>query len=212
MDSLMAVRMRNTMRGDFGVEPPVALLLQGASLADLAVDLIRQLGLAERIRDTPTDFAIGHSNVPQRANEPQRGGRQDNGLTRSTRRTRCRPTRLRSSAWPEGFRCRLGVAFWGNLRRGEESIVTFSEDELIAAGVSEHALANPPMCGVRRSSTGSRSSTRNSSGSLRTPPDDGPATAAVPAVRMARAGRRRYDPATSTERSASSARVPPAAI
>jgi len=47
LDSLMAVRMRNTIRGDFGVEPPVALLLQGASLVDLAVDLIRQLDLAE---------------------------------------------------------------------------------------------------------------------------------------------------------------------
>nr|MCH9700517.1 SDR family oxidoreductase [Actinomycetes bacterium] len=47
LDSLMAVRMRNTIRGDFGVEPPVALLLQGASLADLALDLVRQLGLAE---------------------------------------------------------------------------------------------------------------------------------------------------------------------
>ncbi|HET6735911.1 acyl carrier protein, partial [Mycobacterium sp.] len=46
MDSLMAVRMRNTVRGDFGVEPPVALLLQGATLADLAADLIRQLGLS----------------------------------------------------------------------------------------------------------------------------------------------------------------------
>jgi len=47
MDSLMAVRMRNTVRADFGVEPPVALILQGATLADLTVDLIRQLGLAE---------------------------------------------------------------------------------------------------------------------------------------------------------------------
>ena len=46
MDSLMAVRIRNTVRGDFGVEPPVALLLQGASLQDLTADLIRQLGLA----------------------------------------------------------------------------------------------------------------------------------------------------------------------
>jgi phthiocerol/phenolphthiocerol synthesis type-I polyketide synthase D len=45
MDSLMAVRIRNTVRADFGVEPPVALLLQGATLADLATDLIRQLGL-----------------------------------------------------------------------------------------------------------------------------------------------------------------------
>ena len=53
MDSLMAVRMRNTIRADFGVEPPVALILQGASLADLAVDLIRQLGLAEAAADRP---------------------------------------------------------------------------------------------------------------------------------------------------------------
>jgi phthiocerol/phenolphthiocerol synthesis type-I polyketide synthase D len=45
MDSLMAVRIRNTVRGDFGVEPPVALLLQGASPNDLAADLINQLGI-----------------------------------------------------------------------------------------------------------------------------------------------------------------------
>ena len=53
MDSLMAVRIRNTARGDFGVEPPVALLLQGASLSELTTDLIRQLGLdeAEKARD-----------------------------------------------------------------------------------------------------------------------------------------------------------------
>ncbi len=53
MDSLMAVRMRNTVRADFGVEPPVALILQGATLADLAVDLIRQLGLAEKSAERP---------------------------------------------------------------------------------------------------------------------------------------------------------------
>ncbi|WP_246133492.1 type I polyketide synthase [Mycobacterium helveticum] len=45
MDSLMAVRIRNTVRGDFGVEPPVALLLQGATVGDLASELIEQLGL-----------------------------------------------------------------------------------------------------------------------------------------------------------------------
>ncbi|ORX08661.1 polyketide synthase [Mycobacterium szulgai] len=46
MDSLMAVRIRNTARADFGAEPPVALLLQGATLHDIAADLIRQLGLS----------------------------------------------------------------------------------------------------------------------------------------------------------------------
>ncbi|HWF69538.1 MAG TPA: polyketide synthase, partial [Mycobacterium sp.] len=33
-------------------------------------------------------------------------------------------------------------AFWDNLRRGEESIVTLSEDDLLAEGVSEKALAS----------------------------------------------------------------------
>ncbi len=45
MDSLMAVRIRNTSRADFGVEPAVALLLQGASAQGLATDLLQQLGL-----------------------------------------------------------------------------------------------------------------------------------------------------------------------
>ena len=53
MDSLMAVRIRNTARADFGVEPPVTLLLQGASLQDLTADLVRQLGLT------------GHSQAPE---------------------------------------------------------------------------------------------------------------------------------------------------
>ena len=39
-------------------------------------------------------------------------------------------------------------AFWRNLRRGEESIVTLSEDDLFAAGVGDQALANPAY--VRR--------------------------------------------------------------
>ncbi|MDT5312044.1 MAG: phthiocerol/phenolphthiocerol synthesis type-I polyketide synthase [Mycobacterium sp.] len=46
MDSLMAVRIRNAARADFGVEPSVALLLQGASVHDLSADLVSQLGLA----------------------------------------------------------------------------------------------------------------------------------------------------------------------
>jgi phthiocerol/phenolphthiocerol synthesis type-I polyketide synthase E len=33
-------------------------------------------------------------------------------------------------------------AFWDNLRRGEESIVTLSEDDLLAEGIPEKALAN----------------------------------------------------------------------
>ncbi len=70
MDSLMAVRIRNTVRGDFGVEPPVALLLQGASLGDLAADLVRQLGLPEQ-ESTQTGNAV-RDRAQQRAAARQR--------------------------------------------------------------------------------------------------------------------------------------------
>ena len=80
MDSLMAVRIRNTTRADFGAEPPVALLLQGASLQDLTADLVRQLGLGGRIpstrRSSRTPFATGHSSARRRANKPHCGGKR----------------------------------------------------------------------------------------------------------------------------------------
>jgi phthiocerol/phenolphthiocerol synthesis type-I polyketide synthase D len=69
MDSLMAVRIRNVVRGDFGVEPAVALLLQGASLAELGVDLVRQLGLEV------VDGAEGAGGVRDRARQ-RAGARQ----------------------------------------------------------------------------------------------------------------------------------------
>jgi phthiocerol/phenolphthiocerol synthesis type-I polyketide synthase D len=73
MDSLMAVRIRNTVRGDFGAEPPVALLLQGASLTDLAADLIRQLGLAAPEGAADADDVGGvRSRAQQRAAARQR--------------------------------------------------------------------------------------------------------------------------------------------
>ncbi|MFS0896207.1 type I polyketide synthase [Mycolicibacterium litorale] len=56
MDSLMAVRIRRAASADFGIEPPVALLLQGASLNDVAADLLRQLGFAGH--DSPAVDAV----------------------------------------------------------------------------------------------------------------------------------------------------------
>lgn len=80
MDSLMAVRIRNTVRGDFGVEPPVALLLQGATLADLATELIRSLGLAGQetsepggsVRDRAQQRAAARQRAAQRRKVGQR--------------------------------------------------------------------------------------------------------------------------------------------
>lgn len=79
MDSLMAVRIRNTARADFGLEPPVAMLLQGASLQDVTTDLIRQLGLAEHdtapadgVRDRAQQRATARQQAALRRKRGQR--------------------------------------------------------------------------------------------------------------------------------------------
>jgi len=81
MDSLLAVRIRNAARADFGVEPPVALLLQGASLRDITIDLIQQLGLTEcdgaqqsgRVRDRDQQLARARREAAMRRKRGQRG-------------------------------------------------------------------------------------------------------------------------------------------
>jgi phthiocerol/phenolphthiocerol synthesis type-I polyketide synthase D len=62
MDSLLAVRIRHAAHADFGVEPPVALLLQGASLNDVTADVIRQLGLARDAGTARTDSVRDRAN------------------------------------------------------------------------------------------------------------------------------------------------------
>jgi phthiocerol/phenolphthiocerol synthesis type-I polyketide synthase D len=79
IDSLMAVRIRNTARADFGVEPAVALLLQGASLQDLVADLVRQLGLAEHTGDSANglrDRANQRAAARQRAAMRRKAGQR----------------------------------------------------------------------------------------------------------------------------------------
>ena len=78
MDSLMAVRIRNTARADFGAEPPVALLLQGASPADLTAELVRQLGLisnrgSRANRDSPRQSSAASRGAQQAAVRRKRG-------------------------------------------------------------------------------------------------------------------------------------------
>ena len=80
MDSLMAVRIRNAVRGDFGVEPPVALLLQGATLTDLTSDLVSQLSLtgqgsterADGLRDRAQQRAAARQRAAMRRKAGQR--------------------------------------------------------------------------------------------------------------------------------------------
>ena len=79
------------------------------------------------------------------------------------------------------------TTFWDNLRRGEESIATLSEEALTAAGVSAKTLADPAY--VRRAPLARRDRGVRR-GILRDDPvhrsDDGPSTAAVLADRVAR--------------------------
>ena len=142
MDSLMAVRIRNTVRGDFGVEPPVALLLQGASLTALTTDLIRQLGLES------DDKADSGGGVRDRAKQARRSPAASGGSAKGRRSSVTSNSELPPNAIAVvGMAARLPgantlSAFWDNLRRGEESIVTLAEDDLLAEGIPEKALAN----------------------------------------------------------------------
>ena len=142
MDSLMAVRIRNTVRGDFGVEPPVALLLQGASLAALTTDLIRQLGL--ETEDKADSGGGVRDRAKQRAAARQRAAAQAKGRRSSVTSNSELPPNAIAVV---GMAARLPgantlSAFWDNLRRGEESIVTLAEDDLLAEGIPEKSLAN----------------------------------------------------------------------
>ncbi len=80
MDSLMAVRIRNTARADFGVEPPVALLLQGASLqtsrpissVSSAWPRPRLRGTADQVRDRAQQRAAARQEAALRRKRGQR--------------------------------------------------------------------------------------------------------------------------------------------
>ncbi|WP_415848830.1 beta-ketoacyl reductase, partial [Tsukamurella ocularis] len=73
LDSLMAVRIRNAARGEFGIEPPVALLLQGADLTALAVDLVRRLGVDDDTDETAAAPGGLRDRAQQRAAARRRG-------------------------------------------------------------------------------------------------------------------------------------------
>ncbi|WP_139061821.1 type I polyketide synthase [Tsukamurella pulmonis] len=73
LDSLMAVRIRNAARGEFGIEPPVALLLQGADLTALAVDLVRRLGIDDDTDETAAAPGGLRDRAQQRAAARRRG-------------------------------------------------------------------------------------------------------------------------------------------
>jgi phthiocerol/phenolphthiocerol synthesis type-I polyketide synthase B len=78
MDSLMAVRIRDTTQRDFGVEPPVALLLQGAALNDITANVMNQLGLARQdntadaVREKANQRAAARQGASMRRKRGQR--------------------------------------------------------------------------------------------------------------------------------------------
>jgi acyl transferase domain-containing protein len=80
MDSLLAVRIRQAVALDFGVEPPVGLLLQGGSLGDVTFAVMDQLGIArsdgstavDAVRDKATQRAAARRDAAVRRRKGQR--------------------------------------------------------------------------------------------------------------------------------------------
>ncbi|OBC10289.1 hypothetical protein A5784_37190 [Mycobacterium sp. 852013-50091_SCH5140682] len=80
MDSLMAVRIRHATQSDFGVEPPVAMLLQGASLDDITADVMQQCGVStpdtgaaiDALRDRANQRAAARRGAAARRKRGQR--------------------------------------------------------------------------------------------------------------------------------------------
>ncbi len=94
----------------------------------------------------PTPCGIARSSVPQRVNVPHRGERWDHDRDEQYRG-------FDAEVAPDNAIAVIGMAgrfpgadsvsaFWRNLRNGVESIVDLSEEDLLAAGVTERALAN----------------------------------------------------------------------
>ena len=127
----------------------MALILQGASLQDLGgrPDApTRALRLRPGAGTPLTSFATGRSSARRRDTEPRCGGNEDKTVNEPASFP---TTRSRWSAWPASSRAPTIFRRSGsNLRRGKESIVTLSDQELRDAGVSEKTLADPAY--VRR--------------------------------------------------------------
>jgi phthiocerol/phenolphthiocerol synthesis type-I polyketide synthase B len=78
IDSLLAVRIRQSIQADFGVEPPVGMLLQGGSVNDVAGDVMSQLGIAvgagtaDAVRDKANQRAAARRGAAVRRRRGQR--------------------------------------------------------------------------------------------------------------------------------------------
>ena len=152
MDSLMSVTLQRRLSASLGIALPAALIYEYPTISSLTDALCERMGYRDggrshRRRLDPAS-APALSNAPGRARELRRTDGKD---------MRCDPTT--SNELPPNAIAVIGMAgrfpgadsvseFWDNLRRGEESIATLSEDELIAAGVSAKTLADPAY--VRR--------------------------------------------------------------
>ncbi|MGE2716624.1 SDR family NAD(P)-dependent oxidoreductase [Mycolicibacterium litorale] len=78
IDSLLAVRIRQSTQADFGVEPPVGMLLQGGSVNDVTADVMAQLGIAtavgsaDAVRDKANQRAAARRGAAVRRKRGQR--------------------------------------------------------------------------------------------------------------------------------------------
>ncbi|GGY18167.1 type I polyketide synthase [Streptomyces djakartensis] len=114
LDSLMAVRIRNALRQDFGVDLPGPRLLRGASLRELGGAVLEQLGLG--------------SEVPTAASPPAEPG--------GVRRTQPPAPSLPGSLSARDPAERLVASAWSEvLRRGPRDV----HEDFTAAGGDRHA-------------------------------------------------------------------------
>lgn len=116
LDSLMAVRIRNAVKQDFGTALPERLLLRGGSLGDLAEALLAALGLQgapAATEDRPTRPTLPRNVLPRDAAERlvagvwgQLTGDNADGVHREL--PGVREDDLRAATLAEGIRTRLG--------------------------------------------------------------------------------------------------------
>ncbi|WP_329318621.1 SDR family NAD(P)-dependent oxidoreductase [Streptomyces sp. NBC_01262] len=117
LDSLMAVRIRNAVKQDFGTVLPETLLLRGGTLVDVAEALLTGLKLqnppAAAGRDRPEGLVLPRSVLPRDAAErlvagvwAQVAGQPPEDITRDLSGVLSDPTR--AAALAGGIRARLG--------------------------------------------------------------------------------------------------------
>ena len=172
MDSLMSVTLQRSLTASLGITLPAAVIYESPTIWRLTDALCERMGYVTAA-EIPAKVhpASGHgpSNAPGPARKLRRADEEDMGIAMYNDH----PTA--SDELPPNAIAVIGMAgrfpgansvttFWDNLRRGEESIATLSEEGSPPRASVRRRWPIRPTFGARPCSTGSTSSTRNTSG------------------------------------------------